>query len=185
MAMKMSARALRGLVAIAAVVLLLSSGLGSTALWSAQALVPTAGVTTGQLRLEKEPTTITLTREGTTTDVSAGLGDGALRPGDVLTYRFPVKPVLQGTGLEANLALDVSELVVGPLRDVVGNPVVTVETEPTRLLPASPGPWQVTPELHEKRVTGIVTVSIPTTADSAIQGQTLQAGNVTWTLTQA
>ncbi|TRW43922.1 hypothetical protein [Georgenia yuyongxinii] len=181
----MSARALRGLVALATVVLLLSSGLGSTARWSAQALVPTAGATAGQLRLEQEPMTITLTREGSTADVTAGLADQALRPGDVLTYRFPVKPVLQGTGLEASLALDVSQLVVGPLRDVVRDPVVAVETEPQRLLPPTPGPWHLTPELHEKRVTGIVTVTIPTTVDPAIQGQALQAGNVRWTLTQA
>ncbi|MFD1507174.1 alternate-type signal peptide domain-containing protein [Georgenia yuyongxinii] len=180
----MTAKAVRGLVAIAAVVFLLSSGLGSTALWSAQALMPTGQVTSGQLRLEQEPMTITLTRDGTTTDLSTTLGQQALRPGDVLTYRVPVTPVLQGTSLEATLALDVSGLVVGALRDVVGKPAVTVQTDPRGLLSTSSGPWNVTPALNRSRVTGIITVTIPATAGSALQGQTLDPGNITWTLTQ-
>jgi alternate signal-mediated exported protein len=180
----MTAKALRGLVAVAAVVLLLSGGLGSTALWSAEAALPSAQITSGQLRLEQEPMSITLTRDGASTDVSATLGQQALRPGDVLTYRVPVRPVLEGTSLEATLALDAGGLVVGPLKDVVGEPAVTVQTEPSGLLPTSPGPWNVTPALSHARVTGIVTVTIPATAGTARQGQTLEPGNISWSLTQ-
>ncbi|GAA1634943.1 hypothetical protein [Georgenia ruanii] len=181
----MRAYAIRGLVAVAFVVVLLSSSLGSTALWSAQASMSSGQVTSGQLDLTQDPMTITLSREGTTRDVSTTLCHEALRPGDVLTYRVPVTPVLEGTHLEATLALDVSGLVVGPLRDVVGSPSVSVETRPQGLLPAAPGPWHVTPALHDKLVTGIVTVTIPESLGGEHQGRTLEPGTIRWTLTQA
>ena len=61
----MSAKALRGLAAVALGVVLLSSGLGSTALWSAEAMVPSAQVTTGQLSLvQADRCPSSLTRDG-------------------------------------------------------------------------------------------------------------------------
>ena len=58
----MRVNALRGLAAVALAVMLLSSGLSSSALWSAQALVPSAQVTSGQLSLVQQDMSITLAR---------------------------------------------------------------------------------------------------------------------------
>lgn len=184
----MRANALRGLAAVAFVVVLLSSSLRSTAVWSAEAHVPSATVSTGRLGLVQHPMTITLTRGGTSTDVSSSLAKQALLPGDVLTYRVPITPVLKGDNLKATLTLDVTGLAGDteePLRGIVRASRVTVATEPQGLLTDTAGPWLITPALDGKLVTGIVTVAIPASAGAELQGRTLDQGSLRWVLTQA
>lgn len=188
----MSAKALRGLGAVALGVVLLSSGLGSTALWSAQAMVPSAHVTTGQLSLVQHDISISLTRDAAApVDVTATLDQQALRPGDVLTYKVPATLVVEGTSLEATLAVDASKLAGGTpglLGELVrNNTTVTLMTDGHTV--GTEGRLHVTSAFNGKKVTAAVTVSIPASAGAGdegtrLNGQVLQQGAIQWSLTQ-
>ncbi|KAE8764182.1 hypothetical protein [Georgenia thermotolerans] len=188
----MRANALRGLAAVALAVVLLSSGLSSTALWSAQALAPSAQVTTGRLGLVQHDMTITLTRGGAVPiDVTATLDAQALRPGDVLTYTVPATLVLEGTSLQAELRVDAGELAgstPAPLGDIVRqNTTVTIVSSGQNM--GAKDPLHVTSEWNGQVVKAVVTVTIPASAGAGdegkrLNGQALQQGTIRWSLTQ-
>ncbi|WP_164737377.1 alternate-type signal peptide domain-containing protein [Georgenia sp. SYP-B2076] len=178
--------AVAGVVGLA----LLSGGGGSYAEWFDTATMGGATVTSGQLLLEQQAMSVTLTRtaNGATTsqDVTGGLAAQRLIGGDTLTFTVPVKLLVQGDTLTATLTLDTSAIAghdsSAALRDAMVRGMTVRINQALTPVPGTPRSWTVTPAQHNTVVTATITTTVPTSGGT--QGQTLTPGAITWSLTQ-
>lgn len=179
----MHSRLTRAALAAVAAVVLLSGSSTTLAGWADAEQREGTTVTSGRLAVEQVAASTVVVRPGTAQPLPVST---PLLPGDVVRMTSTVSVAAAGDLLTGTLALDLSGL-----RGMTGTSVTTA------LPTAGTDRWTVTPAHDGAQATAVVEIALPRTTDDRearpdqsnwwgedMQGTTLDAGAIRWTLTQ-